>query len=84
MKKIDEEKFAQRFSPRRSNSVLSQLNKERIHMLIKQRKMTAKGLTAVKHAFDASTKDSKCVVKADLPQIFERSKKTWEKLSEIS
>jgi len=34
MKKIDEEKFAQRFSPRRSNSVLSQLNKERIHMLI--------------------------------------------------
>jgi len=46
--------------------------------------MTAKGLTAVKHAFDASTKDSKCVVKADLPQIFERSKKTWEKLSEIS
>ena len=39
-KRIDEEKFAQRFSPRKPNSVLSQMNKERIHKLIEQKKMT--------------------------------------------
>ena len=52
VKKIDEQKFAQRFSPRRQNSVLSQLNKERIHRLIEKKKMTVKGLNAVKHVFD--------------------------------
>ena len=78
MKKIDEEKFVQRFSPRRSNSVLSQLNKERIHVLIKQKKMTARGLTAVKHAFDASSKDSKCVIKTDILKSLKEDKKIWE------
>ena len=39
-KKIDEECFAQRFSPRRKNSILSQMNKERVRELIKEKKMT--------------------------------------------
>jgi uncharacterized protein YdeI (YjbR/CyaY-like superfamily) len=55
VKKIDKESFAQRFSPRRSNSILSQLNKERIRELIKEKKMTKYGLEAIKHVFDPKT-----------------------------
>src|SRR5512135_236356 len=39
IKKLDDERFAQRFSPRRSTSVLSQMNKERVRELIKNGKM---------------------------------------------
>ena len=77
-KGIDEEKFAQRFSPRKPNSVLSQMNKERIHMLIKQKKMTAKGLNAVGHVFDNSSKNSKCILKADILKLLKEDEKTWE------
>ena len=77
-KSIDEEKFAQRFSPRKPNSVLSQMNKERIHKLVKQKKMTAKGLNAVKHVFDDSAKNSKCIIKADILRLLNEDKKTWE------
>ena len=77
-KGIDEEKFAQRFSPRKPDSVLSQMNKERIHMLIKQKKMTAKGLIAVKHVFDDSSKNSRCILKADILKLLKEDEKTWE------
>jgi len=78
VKGIDEEMFAQRFTPRRPNSVLSQMNKERIRRLIKQKKMTDKGLTAVKHAFDNSSKNLKCIIKTDILKSLKEDKKTWE------
>src|SRR5512140_517828 len=37
---IDQASFAQRFSPRRKNSPLSPMNKERVRRLIKAKKMT--------------------------------------------
>lgn len=84
MKRVDEKRFAQRFTPRRPDSILSQMNKERIHKLIKQKKMTAKGLIAVKHAFDGSLKNSKCVVKADILKSLKEDKKTWENFQKFS
>lgn len=78
LKRIDEQKFAQRFSPRRTNSVLSQLNKERIHRLIEKKKMTVKGLNAVKHVFDHSSKNSKCTIKDDILRLLKEDKTTWE------
>lgn len=78
MKGIDEEKFAQRFSPRRPNSVLSQLNKERIRILIKQKKMTAKGLRAVSHVFDDQLNPSKFLIKPDILKLLKKEKETWE------
>jgi uncharacterized protein YdeI (YjbR/CyaY-like superfamily) len=47
-KNIDEESYAQRFSPRRRGSAPSELNKERIRRLVGQGKMTDAGLEAVK------------------------------------
>ena len=84
MKGIDKEKFAQRFTPRRPNSVLSELNKERIHLLIEQKKMTSIGLTAVKHAYDESSKNSKCIIKADILRLLKEDKKTWENFQKFT
>src|SRR4030043_1595586 len=47
VKNIDTERFAQRFSPRKKSSSLSQANKERIIRLIATKKMTPAGLAAV-------------------------------------
>ena len=55
VKKIDKERFAQRFSPRRPKSVLSQMNRERIRELIKEKRVTKAGLEAVAHVFDPKT-----------------------------
>jgi uncharacterized protein YdeI (YjbR/CyaY-like superfamily) len=77
VKKIDEKSFAQRFTPRRPNSMLFQSNKERIHRLIEQKKMTIKGINAVKHAFDLS-KNSKCIIKDDLLRLLKEDKTTWK------
>lgn len=51
VKKVDDQSFAQRFSPRKSKSVLSQMNKERIRELIKDKKMTEAGLKAISHTW---------------------------------
>lgn len=52
VKNLDAARFAQRFSPRRPGSRLSEMNKERIRRLLVRRKMTAAGLAAVRHVFD--------------------------------
>ncbi len=49
VKSIDDECYAQRFSPRRKKSKLSEMNKERIRQLIKRGKMTSHGLESIKH-----------------------------------
>jgi uncharacterized protein YdeI (YjbR/CyaY-like superfamily) len=48
-KPIDEISWAQRFTPRRKGSKLSELNKERVRRLIKAKKMTVAGLEKIKH-----------------------------------
>lgn len=55
VKRVDEDSFVQRFSPRKPTSVLSQMNKERIRELIKDGKMTKAGLLAISHVFDPNT-----------------------------
>ncbi|VVB83023.1 Uncharacterised protein [uncultured archaeon] len=51
LKSIDEEKYAQRFTPRRLKSNLSELNRKRIVNLIANKKMTSHGLKAVEKTF---------------------------------
>lgn len=55
VKRVDDTSFAQRFSPRRPTSVLSQMNKERIRELIKEGKMTDAGLRALAHVYNPHT-----------------------------
>lgn len=55
-KPIDEYCYAQRFSPRRKRSALSEMNKERIRRLIKAKKMTNFGLESIKHHLERNNK----------------------------
>ncbi|MDD5193633.1 MAG: YdeI/OmpD-associated family protein [Candidatus Nanoarchaeia archaeon] len=77
VKNIDQEKFAQRFTPRRPNSGLSEMNKERIRRLIKEQRMTAMGLKSVSHVFDEK-KEEAFVIASDIMDEIKNNKKTWE------
>ncbi len=55
LKSVDATRLAQRFSPRRRASGLSQMNRERVRELIAKKKMTRAGLAAIAHVFDPKT-----------------------------
>jgi uncharacterized protein YdeI (YjbR/CyaY-like superfamily) len=50
IKRIDDEKYVIRFSPRRKNSVWSDLNRQRVLSMIDQKKMTSAGMRCVAEA----------------------------------
>jgi|SRR3989344_8226064 len=79
-KSIDAERFAQRFSPRRKTSVLSEPNRERLRKLIRQKKMTKAGLEAVAHVFDPKkdARAGKIVVPAYIQQALKAQPGAWK------
>jgi uncharacterized protein YdeI (YjbR/CyaY-like superfamily) len=52
IKGIDNQRYAQRFSPRRTKSSFSQMNKERVLQLIKEKKMTKAGFAVLTYTPD--------------------------------
>jgi len=56
LKPIDGHKYAQRYSPRRKTSRLSEMNRERVRRLIKAGRMTKAGLAAIEHTGKGSSK----------------------------
>lgn len=52
VRSLGSKRFAQRFSPRRPTSGLSQMNLERVRRLIAAKRMTRAGLRALAHVFD--------------------------------
>ena len=79
LKGINEEKFAQRFSPRKQASTLSEANKERIRQLIKQKKMTAAGLNAVAKVFNLSKdRAEQLTIAPDVLKALKADKQAWE------
>lgn len=85
IKNINKEKFAQRFTPRRANSVLSEMNKERVRRLIKEKRMTSIGLKAISHVFDKN-KDKKepFVIAPDILEEIKTNKQAWENFQKFS
>jgi len=78
MKSIDKERFAQRFSIRKKTSTLSQMNKERIHVLIIKKKMTKAGLVAIEHVFDPTKEEPKhLVVSYNILKSLKADKQVW-------
>ncbi len=72
IKKIDGESRAQRFTPRRQKSPLSEMNKERVRRLIKAGKMTDAGLLA---AGDISAEKFK--IPSDILKALKVDKQVW-------
>ena len=82
-KPIDGDCWAQRFTPRRKNSRLSELNKERVRRLIKAKKMTAAGLERIKHELDPSKshkhpKLKKFVLPDDILKELKKNPVVWK------
>ena len=82
IKSIDKEKFAQRFSPRKKGSNLSQPNIERVKKLIKQKKMTKVGLAAIAHVFDPN-QTQKLIVPAYILKALKANEKTWRNFQKL-
>jgi uncharacterized protein YdeI (YjbR/CyaY-like superfamily) len=77
VKKVDNDCFAQRFTPRKSNSHLSQMNKERIRKLILENRMTPAGLKAVSHAFVHNPKHEKIEIPSNILSAIKKNKEAW-------
>ena len=85
VKKIDEERFAQRFSPRRPTSPISEMNKERVRRLIKTKKMTLIGLKAISKFFDKEKdKKEKFTIASDILGALKADKNAWKNFQNFS
>ncbi|MGH2490476.1 MAG: YdeI/OmpD-associated family protein [Candidatus Limnocylindria bacterium] len=73
-KKLDDERLAQRFTPRRPGSKTSEMNKARARRLVRERRMTAAGLAAI-----GSLKTQRLVVAADVRAAFEGDPIAWKR-----
>jgi len=73
LKPIDEHKYAQRYSPRRKTSKLSDMNRERVRRLIKARRMTKAGLAAIEH-----TGTGRSTLPADILARLKADPTTWK------
>ncbi len=79
IKAIDEEKYAQRFTPRRAKSKLSSLNRERIMMLIEKKKMTPAGLEPVKHLPDNQRSEKSIFsLPPDIREALKSDREAWK------
>jgi len=68
IKKIDEERFCQKFTPRKDKSNWSELNKKRVEKLLEQGRMTEAGLVKIKAA-KASGGWEKIPFQRDFPEM---------------
>lgn len=84
MKNVDKESFAQRFTPRRKTSKLSELNKERIRIMIEKKKMTKFGLNALSHIFDKDKEIKKSFsISKDILKTLKQDKKAWKNFQQF-
>ena len=73
VKKVDDEARAQRYTPRRIGSPISEMNKERVRRLIRQGKMTEVGLAKIKKFME-----EKFVMPDDILKAIKEDKETYE------
>jgi uncharacterized protein YdeI (YjbR/CyaY-like superfamily) len=85
IKRLDDEKYAQKFTPRNLKSNWSELNKRRAQKMIKEGRMTKAGLAKFELAEEKKNKqeedkpiDKKVVIPADLMKALSTNKKALE------
>lgn len=72
LKPIDAHKYAQRYSPRKKTSKLSDMNRERVRRLIKSGRMTKAGLAAIEHTAKGSAR-----LPDDIVERLKEDRVTW-------
>ncbi len=92
VKRIDDEKYVQRFTPRRDNSEWSELNKERVKNLIKEGRMTEAGraklneevLRAKKRPSLKKAGDNEFTVPGYFKEALMRNNMAWENFKNLA
>ena len=72
-KKLDDERLAQRFTPRRPGSRTSELNKARARRLVREKRMTPAGLAAI-----GSLAAPRLVIAPDIKAALEKDPAAWK------
>jgi uncharacterized protein YdeI (YjbR/CyaY-like superfamily) len=84
VKKLDRERFAQRFSPRKPRSNWSETNKVRVHRLIGQRRMTKAGLAVFDDTGGLKTeKTGRLVVPPDILKALKGDAAVWKNFKKL-
>ncbi|MCD4665408.1 MAG: YdeI/OmpD-associated family protein, partial [Bacteroidales bacterium] len=90
IKRIDEEKYMQKFTPRSDNSLWSELNKQRVKKMISEGKMTEAGLQKVRVAkqngkWDEDTDAKKdFTLTSELISVLKSDKNAFEKFESLT
>jgi len=75
IKKLDDARYARKFTPRKENSYWSPSNKQRVEKLIRERRMTGIGLAKIEAAKKSGwwEKDQRPEVDFSMPEEFDRA-----------
>jgi uncharacterized protein YdeI (YjbR/CyaY-like superfamily) len=91
VKRIDDERYTQKYTPRNPKSIWSESNIKRANKMIKARKMTKIGRELFEHAIKTGQQSSrskivpkKLLVPADLKKALARNKKARENFSNFA
>jgi len=90
IRRLDDEKFARKFTPRRGKSNWSELNKKRARKMIRQGKMTKIGLTKFKEIENnkkgskAKPSEKRLTVPPDLRKALATNKNAWENFNKFA
>ena len=89
VKRIDNEKYAQRYTPRNLNSIWSQINIRRVKKMMKEGKMTKEGLLKFEYGMNnnlqAPTIKDEIMIPEDLQKAFKtnpQAKKNYHNLAQ--
>lgn len=90
VKKIDDEKFAQKFTPRKGKSKWSELDKKRARKMIKEGKMTKAGLAKIREAknsgewFITAPVRKELVIPPDIEKALATNEKALDNLNNLA
>ncbi|HUR63449.1 MAG TPA: YdeI/OmpD-associated family protein [Candidatus Thermoplasmatota archaeon] len=76
-KGVDEDRVAQRFTPRRPGSGLSEMNRQRVRNLVASGKMTKAGLEAIAGSFDPGKPEPPVPMAADVRAALRAAPAAW-------
>ncbi len=78
-KRIDDENYAQRFTPRKPKSRYSEANKQRLRSLVKQGKVIPSVLAAIKDILE-----EEYAIPPDIEEAIKRNKVAWKNFQRFS
>ncbi len=89
VKRIDDEKYAQNFTPRKDRSNWSVLNKRRVRKMMREGRMTEAGLAKVKGVDlndeeEEEPSEKELSIPADVKEVLAGNRQIWENFSRLA